>query len=397
MRSEDKTVDLAALRVRATELRQEVRDFCARDVPPDLRERSQRHQVLSREDYVQWMKLLHARGWSIAHWPIADGGKAWSAMERFAFEDELARVGLPWIIPFGVKYVGPVLCRYGSSEQKQRFLPGIDDTSEWWAQGYSEPGAGSDLAAVATMAERKDDHYIVNGQKVWTTYAQWADWMFTLVRTKRTERPQDGISFLLIDMKSPGIMVNSIPTMDGYRHVNEVWLKDVAVPVSNRVGEENAGWGIAKFLLKNERTAGAIVGHAIHALERLKAMSVADKPLLRHKVVEFDLRGMTLELASMAAVERMVTGRETGGEASLIKIRAAELFQEIAETTVEALGHAGIAYDVDALHSGAPQPLPPDDAGGIVKDHLYRRAATIYGGTTEVQRNIIAKAVLGLG
>lgn len=389
--------DLRAARERAAELRREVRTFCVREVPADLRERSQHHQVLSREDYVQWMRLLHARGWSIAHWPVADGGKGWSALERFAFEDELARLGLPWIIPFGVKYVGPVICRYGTPEQKKRFLPGIDDTSEWWAQGYSEPGAGSDLAAVSTFAERDGDNYIVNGQKVWTTYAQWADWMFTLVRTKRTERPQDGISFLLIDMKSPGISVKPIPTMDGYHHVNEVWLQNVSVPVANRVGDENAGWTLAKFLLKNERTAGAIVGHAAHALERLKQIPMAQQPLLQQRVVEFDLRFMALEVTAATMVERMLTGAENGIEASLIKIRASELFQQIAEATVEALGPAGVAYDVEALHRGEPQALPPLDAGGIIKDHLYRRAATIYGGTTEVQRNIIAKAVLGLG
>jgi len=393
----DTEIDLHEVRARAARLREDVRQFCAQDLPADLRARAQAHQVLSKDDYVQWMQLLHARGWSIAHWPEADGGQGWNAVERFAFEDEIARLGLPWIIPFGVKYVGPVICRYGSEAQKKRFLPGIADTSEWWAQGYSEPGAGSDLAAVSTFAERQGDRYAVNGQKIWTTYAQWADWMFCLVRTKRTERPQDGISFLLIDMNSPGISVKPIDTMDGYHHVNEVWLQDVSVPVENLVGEENAGWTLAKFLLKNERTAGAVVGYAAHALERLRQLPMQDRPLLRQRLLEFELRFMVLEITSAAAVERMLTGAEDGGEASLIKIRASELFQEIAEATVEALGPAGVAWDVAALHEAQPQALPPADAGGIVKDHFYRRAATIYGGTTEVQRNIIAKAVLGLG
>lgn len=388
--------DTAEARARAERLRLDVRDFCANEVPADLRERSQRHQVLSHADYLLWMQLLHQRGWSIAHWPLADGGQGWSLVERFAFEAELGRLGMPWIIPFGVKYVGPVICRYGTAAQKERFLKGIADTSEWWAQGYSEPGAGSDLAAVSTMAVRDGERYLVNGQKVWTTYAQWADWMFTLVRTKRTDKPQDGISFLLIDMKSPGITVKPIDTMDGYRHVNEVWLQDVDVPVENLIGAENGGWGIAKFLLKNERTAGAIVGHAGHALHRLQQIATHDKPLLRQRTVEFELRYMTLEISAAAAVERMMSGAEDGSEASLIKIRGAELFQEIAETTVEALGAAGVAWDTEALHSGAPPPLGPADAGGIIKDHFYRRAATIYGGTTEVQRNIIAKVVLGL-
>ena len=388
---------LAAVRAAAVALRADVRSFCTSDVPAGLRERSERHQVLSREDYVSWMTLLRDRGWLTAHWSVADGGLGWSVVERFAFEDELARLGMPWIIPMGIKYVGPVISRYGSPEQKARFLPGIENATEWWAQGFSEPGAGSDLAGVSTTAEREGDHYRVNGQKVWTTYAQWADWMFTLVRTTRTARPQQGISFLLIDLKSPGVTVKPIPTMDGYHHLNEVWLDDVIVPVGNRVGEENTGWDQSKFLLKNERTAGSMVGNAAHALHRLKQLPVEGRPLLQHRIAEFDLRLMTLEITADAMVERMWSGAETGIEPSLIKIRAGELYQQVAEATIEALGAAGVAYDVEAVHAATPQPLPPIDAGGIIKDHLYRRASTIYGGTTEVQRNIIARTVLGLG
>lgn len=389
--------DLESVRARADVLRAQAREFCANQVPADLRGRSQHHQVLSRDDYCEWMRLLRDQGWLTAHWPVADGGRDWTIAERFALEDELARLGLPWIIPAGVKYVGPVICRFGTVQQKARFLPGIRDSSVWWAQGYSEPGAGSDLAAVATSAERDGDCYRVTGQKLWTTYAQWADWMFALVRTKRTARPRDGISFLLIDMRSPGITVNPIQTMDGFAHVNEVWLRDVAVPVENRVGEENSGWTLSRFLLKNERTAGAMVGHASHALHRLKQMPLADKSPLRRRAAELELRFMVLEITASAMVERILTGQETGIEPSLIKIRASELYQDIAQTIIEALGPAGVVYDLDALHRGAAQPLPPFDAGGLVKDHLYRRAVTIYGGTTEIQRNIIAGAVLGLG
>jgi alkylation response protein AidB-like acyl-CoA dehydrogenase len=389
--------ELQAIRARVARLRAQVREFCRDVVPADLRERAQRHQVLSRDDYSQWMKLLSEQGWLTPHWPVADGGSGWSVAERFALDDELARVGLPWVIPAGVKYVGPVICQFGTAQQKARFLPGIRDGSVWWAQGFSEPGAGSDLAAVATIAERDGDRYIVNGQKLWTTYAQWADWMFVLVRTKHTARPRDGVSFLLVDMRSPGVTVNPIPTMDGFAHVNEVWLQEVVVPVQNRVGEENGGWPLSRFLLKNERTAGAMVGHVAHALHRLEQMPMADKPLLRRRAAEFELRFMTLQITASAMIERLLTGRETGIEPSLIKIRASELYQQIAQTMIEALGAAGVAYDVDALHRGAPPPLPPLDAGGIVKDHLYRRAATLYGGATEIQRNLIAVAVLGLG
>lgn len=390
---------------RAQQLKEDVARFCEHTMPADLLGRSRRHQVLDKQDYLTWMGLLHGQGWAISHWPRAYGGQDWTPLERFVLEDQLARMGCPWIIPFGVKYVGPVIYSFGSDEQKRRFLPRIADSSEFWAQGYSEPGAGSDLAAVRTQAVRDGDHYVVTGQKVWTTYAQWADWLFCLVRTDRNVRPQQGISFLLIDLRSPGVTIRPIPTMDGYHHVNEVWLEDVRVPVENLVGKENEGWTYAKFLLKNERTAGAIVGMAWHVLHRLKTlaaetvvdgMRLIEQPVLRNRIGEFELRFMALEQASYQAVQAMMEGSENGSEASLIKIRGTELYQEIAEATVDALGPGGVAFDRDALHKGGLPPLGPDDAGGILKDHFYNRAATIFGGASEIQRNIIAKAVLGL-
>ena len=389
------TPAVADAHARAQRLRADIRRFVAEVMPAALRSKSERHQVLDKADYQQWMTLLQARGWAVGHWPEAHGGAGWSALERFVFEDELARHGCPWVIPFGVKYVGPVIYTYGSEAQKQRFLPRIVSGQDFWAQGYSEPGAGSDLAALRTEAVRDGDHYRVTGQKVWTTYAQWADWLFCLVKTDRDVRPQDGISFLLIDMRSPGIAVKPIGTMDGYHHVNEVWLDDVRVPVANLVGEEGAGWTYAKFLLRNERTAGAMVGMVKHALARLKAMpepSVA----LRHRIGELALRAFALEECAYQAMEALLEGRENGAEASLIKLRGTELYQDIAETLIDALGPAGIAWDVAALHRAEPPPVGPDDAGGIIKDHLYNRAATIFGGSSEVQRNILAKAVLGL-
>lgn len=389
-----------AARERADALRAAVRDFYARDMPEDLKTRAARHQVLGKDDYVRWMRLLHQQGWAIAHWPTEFGGQAWSPLERFAFEDQLARLGCPWVIPFGVKYVGPVIYTYGSGSQKARFLPSIATTEEFWAQGYSEPGAGSDLAALRTEAIRDGDHYVVNGQKTWTTYAQWADWMFCLVKTARGEQAQKSISFLLIDMKSPGVTVRPIPTMDGYHHVNEVWLEDVRVPVENLVGEEGKGWTYAKFLLRNERTAGAIVGGAWHALERLKELagdrSGPGSERTAARIGELELRFMALEEAAYQAVEAMMDGTEHGAEASLIKLRGTELHQDVAEAAIDLLGVAGVAYDVAALHEGGLPPLGPSDAGGIVKDHLYNRAATIFGGASEIQRNIVARGVLGL-
>lgn len=387
--------NVAAARERAQRLRADIRRFCAEVMPAALRHKSERHQVLDKADYLQWMKLLQQQGWVAGHWPEAHGGAGWSALERFAFEDELARHGCPWVIPFGVKYVGPVIYTFGTEAQQRRFLPRIVSSEDFWAQGYSEPGAGSDLAALRTEARREGGHYRVSGQKVWTTYAQWADWLFCLVRTSRDARPQDGISFLLIDMRSPGITVKPIATMDGYHHVNEVWLDDVRVPVENRVGDEGAGWTCAKFLLRNERTAGAMVGMVQHALARLKGAGTPGAAL-RQRIGELELRAFALEECAYQAMEAMLEGRENGAEASLIKLRGSELYQDIAEALVDALGPAAIAWDAAALHRAESPPLGPDDAGGLVKDHLYNRAATVFGGSSEVQRNILAKTVLGL-
>ena len=382
---------------RAEQLRGEIREFVRTTMPSDILRKSSQHLMLDKDEYVRWMQALQSRGWAVGHWPSEYGGLGWSTLERFVFEDELGRAGCPWIIPFGVKYVGPVIYTFGSEAQKQRFLPPIVAAREWWAQGYSEPGAGSDLSGLRTTAIRDGDHYIVNGQKAWTTYAQWADWMFCLVRTSREERPQKGISFLLIDMRSTGVSVQPVRTMDMCHHVNEVWLQNVRVPVANRVGAEGDGWALARFLLVNERTYGSGLGESKFALERLEALAAKqNNPALHARIVELDLRLLSLECVSYQTLADMMTGVETGGEASLLKVRASEMYQDILEATVDALGYAGIAFDAETLHGEAPPPLGPDDAGGIVRYHLYNRAATIYGGSAEIQRNIIAKSVLGL-
>ncbi|TCG06309.1 acyl-CoA dehydrogenase [Paraburkholderia steynii] len=392
---------IKSARVRAQALSTEIHEFCKNEMPAGLLDRSRRHQVLSKEDYLCWMRLLQEKNWGTAHWPIEYGGQDWSPLERFIFEDQFARLGCPWVIPFGVKYVGPVIYKYGSREQKARFLPRIVNNEDFWAQGYSEPGAGSDLAGLRTTAVRDGDYYVVNGQKVWTTYAQWADWLFCLVRTGDSQtKAQNSISFLLIDMKSEGVTVKPIGTMDGYHHVNEVWLENVRVPVENLVGVAGQGWTYAKFLLKNERTAGATVGMVRHALDRLKLAAAErgelESPLTRNRIGQFELRFMALEQVAYQSVEAMMDGTENGGEASLIKIRSSELYQHVAEATVEALGIEGLPFDIEALHKGTEPPIGPNDAAGVLKDHFYNRAATIFGGASEIQRNIIAKAVLGL-
>ena len=390
---------------RAEGLRADIRAFCRSDMPADVLRKSTRHLMLNKEEYVRWMRALQSRGWAVGHWPREYGGLAWSALERFVFEDELARAGCPWVIPFGVKYVGPVIYTFGTEQQKRRFLPPIVATDQWWAQGYSEPGAGSDLASLRTAADRQGDHYIVTGQKSWTTYAQWADWMFCLARTTRDARIQQGISFLLIDLRSPGVTIRPVRTMDLCHHVNEVWLENVRVPVENRVGEEGAGWTLAKFLLSNERTYGAGVGEAWFALERLKTLAAevpcGDAPVtamssFQRRLSELELRVLTLEALSYQALADMMSGTAGSTDASMLKLRTSELYQDLIETTVDALGYAGIAYDPHTLHGEGPPPLGPEDAGGILRYHLYSRAGTIYGGSSEIQRNIIAKSALGL-
>jgi alkylation response protein AidB-like acyl-CoA dehydrogenase len=387
----------AELRHRTERLRADIREFVRTTMPADILRKSSQHLMLDKSEYVRWMRALQSRGWAVAHWPREYGGLGWSTLERFVLEDELGRAGCPWLIPFGVKYVGPVIYTFGNEQQKRRFLPPIVAAHEWWAQGYSEPGAGSDLAALRTSAIRDGDHYIVNGQKAWTTYAQWADWMFCLVRTSRDERPQHGISFLLIDMRSPGVTVKPVRSMDMCHHVNEIWLENVRVPVGNLVGEEGGGWKLAKFLLVNERTYGSGLGESRAAMARLRTLLAGtNTAALERRMAELELRLLALECVSYQALADMEQGVDTGAEASLLKIRASEMYQDILEATVDALGYAGIAYDPDTLHGEGPPPLGPEDAGGILRYHLYNRAATIYGGSTEIQRNIIAKSVLGL-
>ena len=389
----------------AEEFRAEVRRF-ARRLPVDLRHKVMNNLKLEKQDYVAYLKLLHEQGWAVGHWPRAYGGCDWTPLQRFIFEEETSEAGAPWLIPFGVNYVGPILYTFGSQAQKERFLPRIRSSDDWWAQGYSEPGAGSDLAGLRTRAVRDGDHYIVTGQKIWTTYVQWADWMFCLVRTSQEDRPQKGISFLLIDMKSPGITIRPIITMDMCHDVNEVFFDAVRVPVENLVGEEGGGWTYAKVLLSNERVLVAEVGRSTRQLRRLDQLANetlrGGKPLrdyapFARRLAELRLRHFVLQSTCYQAVADAMAGSEPGAEASLMKIRGSELQQDIAEAMVDALGLAGMAYDARDLDGmGSAPGLGPFEAPGILKDHLHGRAATIYGGSNEIQRNIIAKLALGL-
>lgn len=387
--------------------RDEVRTFLKDNIPNDIKERAKiGWNYLPKEDYVRWQKALYEKGWIAPNWPDEYGGPGWTAAQRFIFEEECAYASCPRVQPFGVTMVGPVIYTFGNEAQKERFLPRILSSDDWWCQGYSERGSGSDLAALATKAVLDGDEYVVNGHKIWTSGAHRADWMFCLVRTSSEGKRQEGITFLLIDMTTPGIEVKPIMSMDGYSNLNEVFFDDVRVPVENRIGEENRGWTYAKFLLGNERTGIAGIGRSKSELERLKGIAsvetadggrlIDDPDFARDlAVIETDLN--SLEMYNLRILAETAAGRAVGAEASTLKIRGTEIEQAINATMVDALAYYGAPYVHTGLDWASNEgPVGPAHADGIMPQHLQKRAATIYGGTTEVQKNVLAKAVLGL-
>jgi alkylation response protein AidB-like acyl-CoA dehydrogenase len=382
--------------------RAEVRAWCERHLPAHVRDKVQANLFLEKEDYLAFLHALIPQGWVAGHWPRALGGCGWTPLQRFVFEEETAACGAPWLIPFGINYVGPVIYTFGSAWQKERFLPPILASTEWWAQGYSEPGAGSDLAALKTRAVRDGDHYVVNGQKIWTSYVQWADWIFLLVRTSEEARRQEGISFLLVDMKSPGVQVRPIRTMDGCHHVNEVFFDDVRVPVRNLVGEEGRGWTCAKFLLSNERVIAAETGRSMRQLAHLRELLAQDRTRADREGFSLRLAQLTLKLHALRAfclqtASRLDPMAAPGAESSVMKIRGSELQQAIAEATLDWLGPVAAVYDAAQVHGAqARSTVGPAIAPGLVREYLHGRASTIYGGSNEIQRNVIAKMELGL-
>jgi alkylation response protein AidB-like acyl-CoA dehydrogenase len=372
---------------------EEVRQFLAAKLPADIRDRMRRgdHSHV-REDIQQWQKILHAKGWGAPAWPAAFGGTGWSKTQQYIFENECALADAPAQLAFGIKMVAPVIMRYGSAEQKQYFLPRILAADDWWCQGYSEPGSGSDLASLKMKAERDHDDYVLNGQKVWNTLGQYADWIFCLVRTDASSKPQKGISFLLVDMRTPGITVRPTRLLDGTFEVNEIWFDNVRVPVRNRIGEENQGWTYAKFLLGHERTNIAGIGASKRELRRLKQMasdsSKAGVPMLRDPLfasriaqVEIELRA--LEITNMRVIFAEARQQAPGPEASMLKIRGTEILQRISELQVELLG-------ADALDGSSAE------AARATSAYLNLRKLSIFGGSNEIQRNIIAHMILGL-
>lgn len=385
--------------------RAEVRAFIAENYPAALRGKQDEGDELGKEDFLSWHRILARKGWIAPAWPVEYGGTGWNATQRFIWSEELASADCIRTMPFGLTMVGPVIYTFGTSEQKAKFLPRILSGDDWWCQGYSEPGSGSDLASLRTTAVRDGDHYVVNGQKTWTTMAQHADWGFFLVRTDKDAKQQEGISFLLIDMKSPGITVRPIITLGGEHEVNEVWLEDVRVPVANRVYEENKGWTCAKFLLAHERTGIAAIASSKRGVERIKEIarteldgegSLYGNPFFRRKVSELEVDLTALEYTELRSLAGEAAGKGPGAEASLLKIKGSEIQQRITELALEAVGHYGAPYFRGFGAGDNEHPIGPDYANRAAPTYFNMRKTTIYGGSNEIQRNIIAKLVLGL-
>ncbi|MGH8318141.1 MAG: acyl-CoA dehydrogenase family protein [Steroidobacteraceae bacterium] len=391
--------------------RAEVRAFFAAELPADLRAKVRLGRRMHKDDLVRWQQILHRRGWGAGMWPKRYGGAGWSVVEQHIFDEEGAAAGAPSQLPFGLRMVAPVLMSFATAAQQSYFLPRIISGEDWWCQGYSEPGSGSDLASLRTSAVREGARYRVNGQKTWNTLGQYADWMFCLVRTSSDGRPQQGISFLLIDMKSPGITVRPIVTIDGEHEFNEILLDNVQVPVENLVGEENKGWTYAKFLLSHERTNNAGIGNCKRALQRLKEIAARQlhdgRPLIedarfRDRVAQLELELVALEITNLRVLSAVSTeSRAPGPEVSLLKIKGSELIQQLAELQMHALGHDALPYLREALELDwvSPPLLAEhyaDLASPLTGQYFNYRKTTIYAGSTEIQKNIISKQILGL-
>jgi alkylation response protein AidB-like acyl-CoA dehydrogenase len=381
--------------------RADVRAWVSANLPADISHKVHHALRLTRDDMQRWAKILGAKGWLGYGWPREFGGPGWDAIQRHLFEEECALAGAPRIVPFGPVMVAPVIMAFGSPEQQRRFLPGIASGEVWWSQGYSEPGAGSDLASVKTRAERRGDKYVVNGQKTWTTLGQYGEWIFCLVRTSTEGKPQTGISFLLIDMKSPGVTVRPIVLMDGEPEVNEVFFDNVEVPVDNLVGEENKGWTYAKYLLAHERTNIADVNRAKRELERLKriarAEGVYDDPRFRDQIALLEVDVVALEMMVLRVLSAQAGGRKALDVAGLLKIRGSEIQQRYTELLMLAGGPFSLPFIWEAMeagwqgdHVGAAHCAP------LAANYFNYRKTTIYGGSNEVQRNIVAQTVLGV-
>jgi alkylation response protein AidB-like acyl-CoA dehydrogenase len=385
--------------------RQEVQGFLREHLPDELSARITQGKRLSKEHQVLWMQILDRQGWLAPGWPQEFGGTGWSAVQKHIFDEECFAAGAPKVVSFGLKMVAPVIIKFGTPQQKARFLPRILSCEDWWCQGYSEPGAGSDLSSLKTRAVREGEHYVVNGQKTWTTLAHYADWMFCLVRTDPDARQQRGISFLLIDMKTPGITVRPIITLDGEHEVNEVFFDNVRVPVANLVGEENQGWSCAKYLLTHERTSIGGIAQNKALLTRLKriasqqvrdARPLIEDPLFRAQVAEVEIQLMAAEMSNLRTLAATRNGDVPGAESSFLKIKGTEIRQAITYLISKAVGPYALPFIEDELGYGEEPLLYTDYSSAATYQYLDARKASIYGGANEIQKNIIAKMILEL-
>lgn len=383
--------------------RDEVRAFLKDALPDDLRQKMINRDHLGKDDTVRWQRILNARGWAVTHWPVQYGGRAWTPAQRYIFQEEMALAHAPEGSPFNVNMIGPVLCKFGTDAQKEKFLAATANIDIWWCQGFSEPGAGSDLASLKTMAVRDGDHYVLNGQKIWTTQAQHADWMFGLFRTDSSGKKQQGITFLLLDMQTPGITVRPIETIDGEHDANEVFFDDVRVPEENIVGEEGKGWDVAKHLLGSERSGIARIGLSKERLSQLRSLerrlaedgtlTQEEQQRLAHKLAEVEVELRALELTQLRVVAADAHGGGANAAASILKVKGTEMQQRMTELVTELAGPGGLA--MSAHGHGAN-----DSEGGWINAaapfYFTMRKVSIFGGSNEVQKNIIAKTMLGL-
>ncbi|MBI3706887.1 MAG: acyl-CoA dehydrogenase family protein [Proteobacteria bacterium] len=386
--------------------RDEVRQFLDQNLPADIRDKCEDGKRVAKEDYVRWQRILYKKGWIAPSWPVEYGGTGWTPLQRAIFDTELGATPAPPVIAFGVTMVGPVICAFGNDAQKRQYLPRILASEDWWCQGYSESEAGSDLAGLKTRAVADGDHYVVNGSKTWTTYAQYADMMFCLVRTGGDGKKQEGISFLLIDMRSPGVAVHPIVTIDGGAEINTVFFGNVRVPKSNLIGQEGKGWTYAKYLLAHERTNIARVGLSSRLLARLKRIAAAEQsdgrpliedPMFRAKIaaVEIDLMALEATVVQMASGEN--SGKPPGPESSILKIKGSLIQQDLTELMTEAVGAYALPYQPEWFEPGwNGEPVGPDHAPSLASTYFNWRKVSIYGGSNEIQRNIIAKHMLGI-
>jgi alkylation response protein AidB-like acyl-CoA dehydrogenase len=382
--------------------RMEVREFVKRHVPADIRRKVELGLHLEHADYVTWFRILEARGWLTPGWPVEHGGPGWSHVQRYIFDEEALLGGAPRIIASGIQMLGPVLHAFGTEEQKQKYLPDIRQSNTWWAQGFSEPGAGSDLAAVRTTAVREPDgkHFVVNGHKVWTSYAQWCSMMFALVKTDPdAAKPQEGISFLLIDMKSPGITVRPIRMLEGGNDLNECFLDNVRVPVENLVGELHKGWSYGKYLLGHERTGIAGIGSCKQQLARARRLAqqqgLGDDGVLQSRLTQFEVELLALEFTALRLLGANQQSRTPAAEASMLKVLGTELRQAIYETLLEIAGPDAVPFSLEAQCLEHLDEAATDASlVALAANCLDSRKLTIYGGTNEVQRNLIARAAL---